>query len=258
MPDQRASTMANDWLCETLRFTAFPKDPVTITNAPAWWRTVARSDPKSETTRHSESTSAVIGEFSGNALRLMVQPRRVDWLLEPTGAGPDSSPRVGRVADVLPGFVEAVSRWLGIGLDWNRLALAGIIFKGIPDEGAAVPLLRRYVPLIRSDNLGVMTDFSIGLNLQRTSKSKPPLRINRLSKWTTTAWRRVSMPVPMATGLVPIEPVGPIIPGSLSVQAELDMNTDPDSGEIRAADALTLVAELHELFDEICLAGSVP
>jgi hypothetical protein len=245
------------WQAETLRVTTFPGTPLEPEKTAHWWTQTVGSEPAQRTYKPGQSALEVKGDWDGHNLLLKVVRNRVDWLLNPGPSDIESRPlpAVGSL-DVLSPFAKLVQTWLGTTAGpWQRLAFGAELFLPVRELEDSKKELRRFVPDVNVDAVGLISDFSIALNKIRESRSGiKDLLINRGMKWSVVIWKTMSVTVTAGVGNANLDQNL-----SRAVQLVLDINTSPEyTRRFDADQASRLILEFQELALEICDRGAIP
>lgn len=245
------------WHVNTLRVTAFP-----IPAAPAkdyrWWAALVGEPPESTINRPRESARRDEGPFNGGRLINDIRPIRIDWLLTPSPEQVVEAvdlPSVGFLPKILDSFVNLMVHWFELETcpSLVRLAFGAIVFHPIETKAAGYRQLAAYLPYVQLDS-ETASDFFYQINRPRPSQSGiPGLTVNRLSKWSIAAGKRVELllqPVPQARS---------IGDDSYACKLELDTNTHQTRRDELPHDSLRpLFLELVDLAKEIVSKGDIP
>ncbi len=239
------------WHAEQLRLTVF-----TPVNAPEllveWWEGAVGNPPEETTSNVKKGLSEASGPYAAGKLTLRFEPGRADWLLTPSIDAEEisisqSPPEIGELNPALEAFTDLALRWLARRdklPQVTRMAFGAVLTHQEDDRQSGYRRLPDYVPV--EVNPGA-SDFLFQINYPAPlSTGIVGLVINRLSKWSVAAVRRMAFRAVAGAGvpqsIVMAEPV-------YAFRLELDINTAPDfQGEL-AAD------QLCEVYRELVSAG---
>jgi hypothetical protein len=257
MPNQETTLSGDLGLLETesLRFTGFLSS-TEGTGPQNWWAELTGAEPETRNSRPSLGQFQEAGPLNSYGLVLSMNPGRVDWLLTPSqrvGAPPDPK-RAGPLAETLPFFVGLMTRWIGNGPEFTRIALGVVVHEPVPSREEAYRRLARYLPAVKVDPEG-SSELFYQVNRPRKSLVIDGLTVNRLSKWS------VSFSVPFSFSLLsPAQgQFGRVSEGETTCRIELDINTDPMfSGSPRDLSSPRLLEEFVKLAEEIVTVGEIP
>ncbi len=240
------------WHAEQLRLTVF-----TTVDVPErlmeWWQGTVGNPPEETTSNVKKGLSEASGPYAAGKLTLRFEPGRADWLLTPSVEAEEvpilqSPPKIGELYPALEAFTDLTLRWLARRDELpqvTRMAFGAVLTHQEDDRQSGYQRLPDYVPV--EVNPGA-SDFLFQINYPAPSSTGiVGLVINRLSKWSVAAFRRVAFRAVAGAGvpqsIVLAEPV-------YAFRLELDVNTAPDfQGEL-AAD------RLGDIYRELVSAGS--
>lgn len=210
-------------------------------------------EPDSRTEKPKEATVTEEGVFQDAKLALVTAPNRCDLVLQPgeiLSVGEPQLPVIGVANEVMSPFVELGKRLLNLETfpAITRVAFGSVLLLPVSDRVKGYEQLNPYLPFkLDATN---SSDFSYRINRPRDSRSGvASLRINRLCKWSTLAFRSGEF---MAAGPEVVTRENETV---YACRVELDINTDPGfSGDIPK----DILDELVDLAREICEKGDKP
>ena len=242
------------WQVQLLRLTAF-LNPETEINHSSWWLDAVGESPDTQVTEPKSGKRKEEGTFEGGKLVLTVQPGRTDWVLgvaEPEFEN-DEFPNIGFFPQRLEAFCELVSRWFAVETlpAIGRLAFGTILYLPVESREMGYRQLDAYLSSVQLDPIG-SSDLVYQINRPRDSNSRvPELRINRLSKWSTSSFTPMAVRID-ATSVDLGTP-------SFACCLQLDINTVQDfQGELDRAHVSEVWQELVDLGQEIIREGDIP
>jgi hypothetical protein len=218
-----------EWRAEQLRFTAFPILGATGRSTD-WWEQSTGVPPEETILNERKRSSVVSGSFGAAKLALRLEPERIEWLLVPQDIDAEAIPaelefpNVGPLIEALAVFSAVVVAWLALPdvPDLGRVAFGAVLRHDEPDRRSGYRRLPDYIPLnIEPD----ASDFLYQINHPIASRTGiEGMEINRLSKWSVSAFKLVGVTVPLASGAPqPIVTPAPVF----ALRLELDINTAP-------------------------------
>ncbi|NOT54676.1 MAG: hypothetical protein HOP18_08750 [Deltaproteobacteria bacterium] len=161
---------------------------------------------------------------------------------------------IGSLPESLNTFSQLMTRWLESGECpvTHRLAFGAMLWQPVDDEKTGYRQLAAYLPGLQLSLEGA-TDFLYRINRARNSRSEiAGLKINRLSKWSVSAWTIAELPLVPETRLR-------VRQKGTGCQLELDINTHPDfSGDLPQDQLGQIFRELVTLGQEIAKEGDIP
>jgi hypothetical protein len=248
----------SDWTALHLRFTAFVLPGAQLSAAADWWIRFAGADPEQITSNPRLGASQAVGKFGMGTLVVTTQPDRVDWFLGPSPIeaavvqGPTTQetkpPSIGGAVESLDAFSDLSKQWLvGDIPNVNRLALGGVFSHQEENKQEAYLRLQDYVPVEVDPN---SSDFLYQINLPTQSHSHiEGLAINRLSKWSVTMFKMISLRV---VG----EPFTNEIMTAIALRSEIDINTAQEyQGELPKERLADVMDELVQYGRELITNG---
>jgi hypothetical protein len=255
----RPQTELPEWMVESLRLTAFPRDPSGI-NAEGAWERVTGAKPTENMSRPNEGLLVEHGPFppAQNAnLTVRCQPFRTDWILSAPPLAEDEPlrlPIVGKAAFLIPAFREAMSAWLPTSPVLGRLAFGAVLLLEVKDHVAGYLALARFLPTVKIDPNA--RDISFQVNRRRRYKSgEQDIEINRLSKWSVV--RVTSVSVSLSSG-IDVQAAAAQSNPLFACRAELDINTAIESKPtFSSAELVPLFTHIANLAAEIIAKGDV-
>lgn len=240
-----------EWRVEQLRLSAFPVVGSDASPS-AWWEDAVGVAPEQTETNSKAGTASVSGAFGVGMLSLQREPARLDWRLTAADLPPDLEllslqpelPTAGSYEESRDGFVGVCERWLsGKDLpDITRLAFGAVLIHREPDRRAGYVRLPDYVPVTVDPD---SSDFLYQINQPRPSVVLENLPINRLSKWSVGAFKRLGLR--LTAGAAPQPVVSPT--ATFMLRLELDINTAAEHQRPLPS------AQLVDLFRELVRHG---
>jgi hypothetical protein len=238
-----------------LRLTAFYTD-LDILKNPTWWRDVVGSEPESRTVRPSANELQESGLIDDKSYLLSVRLNRVDWLVIPTLPTEENvlpERWIGSFADTVPSFSVLMERWLAIAPPGiSRLAVGIVADRSATSKIEAYEKLAELLPALKIDVTG-SSELLYQINRPKVSKVINGLTINRLAKWSSSAF----MPIQLVLN-AGVQQSTPLASSNAFVaRTEADINTGPEFSELAASSTVPLLAELFEYAWEILTVGDV-
>jgi hypothetical protein len=240
------------WQTESLRLTAFPSPSAQVDNQ-EWWTKLVGEPPESKNLQPRERTQTETGPYGAAKLALTVQPNRIDWnyAKEPTEGVVLSDRTLGSFPETADSFIEWMNRWFSFedAPSLVRLAFGAVLLQPQADLEGAYGLLGRYLPFLELK--GDVSDLVYQINRRRNSSLDiPGLKINRLSRWSASAFTTFTLSSLSSSPEVS-EP-------AYSCRLVLDINTAPDfTDEFEPGALPNLLKELVEAGNEIASNGDV-
>lgn len=229
-----------EWQVRSTRFTMFLHPEAKV--AANLWQELTGQEPENSVVQKTLGLRQESGPFGDGKLTATVHAMRVDLVHDPADISPAAT--LGRFPEAASATISLVKRWVESGAmpASERLALGVILRAPVPDLRTGYNELRKYVSAVpQADDA---TDFLYQVNRPRAAGSGVQgLRINRLAKWSVSAWQTVMV----AGGS---QMVGG--PREFACNLELDINTAPESaGEFT-------VQQVPRILDDLLLgAGEV-
>jgi hypothetical protein len=244
-----------DWSVEQLRLTAFPM-PGATTRVAAWWDSVT-GVPPDETTSKRNST-VISGPFGPGKLILGLEADRIDWLVLPPDIDLEvlepEFPNAGPFVETLGTFSGVAENWLGRDdlPDLGRLAFGAVLKHTEDDLRCGYVRIHDYVPIQVDPEAS--SDFLFQINLPIASRTGiAGLQINRLSKWSVSAFRSFAVKVPGLAGI----PQSTVQDPLYAFRLELDINTAPGIEGLPRQHLIDVYRELVQFGREIAADGLV-
>lgn len=239
------------WVANSLRMTAI-LSPVAQLPKHSLWEELFGQPPENITSQPRTGVKQEDGLFEGGRLRVIVQPARIDWLLNVDDYQLTNSPilSIGQFEDLLNLFVDKMTRWLEISPPLQRLAFGSISLLPMDGESSARQQLFAYLPF-NPQNFENAQEFLYQINRPRSSTSGiSNLQINRLSKWSSIRWKSVNI-LPNVSNYSEY-------PDSFACCIELDINTSPEYHEDLPKEKLPQIfRELVDLGKQIVKEGDI-
>lgn len=235
----------HEMYAESLRLTAFPTPSVQI--APTnWWSQLVGTPPEITTSKPSKGEVQESGPVGPNNLVLQVQPFRIDWILaarsEETESGGENW--LGPFSEVMQLFKPLMTKWLGNSPPIVRLAFGAVVFEPVEDRSAGYQRLAEYLHSVSLDPEG-SRDFLYQINRPRKSAVIDGLVINRLSRWSVSAF------IPLRVMFTP-QLIQPKMGESRDAcRIEVDINTAAEFGAELSAN------KLPSIFEELTSQGEL-
>ena len=158
---------------------------------------------------------------------------------------------IGKFEDILPEIFGPVEQWLNeIKPEVIRLAFGAALYDEVEDKVTGYKKLDNFLRYVEIDPEG-SSDFSYAINRPRELSIKETvLKINRMSKWTVSAFMHVSRPLPSSEGVSVVTQSTKTIANACKL--ELDINTSPSDEVINnLTDVLSnLVSQGIEILNE--------
>ena len=251
-----------EWRVLSLRLTIFVTEGPNFDPTQLWVEAVG-DEPEEEQNRPRSGEFTRVGQVGGMRLRLLLQPGRVDLLVDVNAENPLESAEpitlsatpwgparelIDRVANVLLGDVTVAA---------NRLAFGAILVQAVEDARSGYQALDILLDTVAIDPDG-SSDFAYQINRRRKSKVMPTLAINRLSKWGVIGQGTMRLRLSMA-------PEGHVSTSHMTtdiiehaVRLEIDINTVLEEPNVLPKDHLiSLFEELVNLGVEIAEQGDI-
>ena len=249
------------WQTELLRLTAFPISTAEVSRID-WWADLFGRSPDSSTVRPTKGERLEEGPFEQGALRLSIQPFRIDWYFL---KGEDHQEQQEGVKQemtfpTIGAFPEAADKFLKLMLSWlapsvcprlHRLAFGAILLQPVESHEAGYRRISDYLPDIKIDPSS--RDFSYQINRQRDSLSEiEGLKVNRLNKWAVLRGGKYQFG--LGGGKPFHQEVGPEL---FACRLELDISSSADFPELPAKSHGTLFQEFVKFGKEIASKGDI-
>ena len=232
-----------EWDVRSLRLSVFStEDPPT-----GLWSQVTETEPEAIDQRPRERTVTETGQALGNVLQVITQPKRVDWLFQPTvlptteglhllSSVPESMSTLRRSLDMILGRVSHV----------DRLAFGVSLIKQAGSQREGVQALAAY--LSHLPLTGDIRDFAYRVNRRRRLQADPRIEVNRVAGWSVEEIIRLGVAIPQ----------GRVDLGAPDVVRKLllDINTVP-TGARTSDKARPWFDELVDMAIEIAVEGDV-
>lgn len=249
MANQLPSNESIEWQAESLRLTAFPSPDARIGQS-NWWTELFKEQPEDKTEKPREGLVQEQGPFEGGKILLGIQPFRIDWLFTPA----DEERVIGPFSQALETFLAPMRRWLHLSPSLIRIAFGAVLVSPTDSRESGYRKISPLLPSVKIDSEG-SSDLLYQINRSRNSQTGlAGLRINRLSKWSVTAWGLSTIrfgPKGQPMDLIQSQQ-------SFGCRLELDMNTAQDFESALPHDALGRVfQELVDLGIEIAQKGDI-
>jgi hypothetical protein len=220
--------LVSDWRAEQTRLTVFPT-PEATTRSAEWWQRITEREPDETTTNPKKGSALVHGVIDPGRLILKMEAERIDWVLEPLEMDVDELAlareirTLGPAIEIIDSFSALVAKWLTLSdlPDISRIAFGSVLKHPELDRRAGYLRLPEYVP-VRVDPESSDFLYQINLPTAPSGTGIEGLRLNRLSKWSVSAWRPFSFR--FSGGAVQAQP----ITESVALHLELDINTTHD------------------------------
>ena len=227
---------APDWLTEHVRLTGFTKPPLSPSLARDWWHALTGAPPERVIEEPRTGNVEVLGVHADGPLHLSAERGRLDIRHPFAVAQVTPLP----FTDVLPTFVELMTRWLSLESSppFQRLAFGCSILSHSPQIADCRKELDRYLPSIDMKSTQPR-DFQYQVNHRCPAQAVAGLTVNRITKWSI---RELS-----AANHDPL----------FAVQLELDINTVADYKSNLDCPA-ELFRELTGYADHFALKGDRP
>lgn len=246
------SPSTSTWEAESLRLTAFPIEPVSISDVD-WWAQTVGEDPAIRAEKKREGELREAGPIDNGELRLEISlaRARIDWNYIPSGEGPLA--RLGKFQEVTELFKELMLHWLSIKNlpAINRLAFGAILLLPVDSKEEGYKRLFGYLPFeLDTENMG---DFFYQINRRKPSNVGPSgLQINRLRRWSLSESSMAQF------RFSPGQIVQSLGPPSYACRLLLDINTMHDlEGSLPPETLSNLFQELIALGKEISERGDI-
>lgn len=225
---------------------------------PEWWQAVTGTPPEESTTNARLGTALVSGSFADNKLMVKIEADRIDWLMIPQEPEPNANmasaqerPSLGPAPEGLKAFSNVAEVWLKRAdiPEVARMAFGAVLIHEEADKESGYRHLHEYLPIDLPEGA---SDFFFQINLPIPSQTQiPHLVINRLSQWSTTAFKLLRFRV---AGME----IAPQDTGHTlhTLRIVLDINTSPEfSGPIPKDKVLGVYRELVDLGTNVLTDG---
>ena len=255
---QKSVVSINDWQVADLRLTAFPELPVKAKEI-EWWQSTVGESPESRTFRPKSGELSEQGPFETGMLSLNIQQLRIDWHLtkaRPQEIAEDDLLTVGGFSDVLPSFHSLMQKWLENDCPkLRRIAFGSVLLLPVERRQEGYEQLSVYLPHIELDPEG-SSDFMYQINRPRNSNlGIPNLQINRLCKWSVSAFVNILMKLDQRTR----SSEQYYTPEVYACRLELDISTTADfKGLLPQNKLVSVYEELVTFGKEILEKGDIP
>lgn len=238
------------WLAENLRLTVFTTAKPDLTGLARPWKAIVDAEPDTVELKPKEHMLQESGSFRKGILTFTHVPHRIDWVVRPSEATPDTWYAVGTFAGETPPFVELMKKWLAVSPEINRLAFGAVLINPVRDHDEGYTKVSEYLPF--NVDLGAR-NFSYQVNRRRASRlGVPGLEINRLSKWACVEQRTEQLSIGDTTR------VNDDFPSRFAVRLEVDINTVPEYPEsLKPGNLADLLDECVALGEEIAEKGDI-
>lgn len=249
------------WLAESMRLTAFfrPGEPVTQDVLRDWWRAAVGSEPESTTSEQHGLKNRFNGPYMGGRLELSATPSRLDWSVsvpvEMPTEGPFEVPVLGLFDETKSQFLAFCQKWLAESPVLKRIALGMVLTEHAAGKPEAMQMLQERIarPCLE---LSAVSELTYRVNRKRSYSldSSTEIEINRLQTWSVVTYAGLIGTIALPPGgLQAVE-----VPGSITAQLQLDVNTVPGSSvELPTESLVPLVRHLAELGTEIAAKGDI-
>jgi len=249
----------NAWQVEHLRLSSFPV-PASQDSESDWWNDVTGREPETKVSEPRKGRWQHKGVLEDNkALKLTVEPGRIDWLLsmsEDQNDIPPDFPTIGPFPDLLDTFSRLMRRWFELQTCPSvvRMAFGAVLLLPAESKVAGYQQIAEYLPFVQLEPEET-SDFLYQINRPRASTSNiPELEINRLSKWNVATLRRFGLML----GPTVIRN-RPLSQEDHACRLQMDINTSQYfSGEIAREQLPEIFQELVDLGIEIVNRGDTP
>jgi hypothetical protein len=236
----------------------------TDVSAALTWKNVGGSEPEHRETQPRVGTVREVGPIwgGGAALEFRASPGRADWLISPAIPADIQTatyPNLGEIGEAVGKFRELVFAVAANAYDAPRYAVGLVALHLNPSKEASYNELSG---LLQNASLRLegASDFSYQINRPRVSRALNGLKINRLSRWSSSAFfgLQVQLSVPLG-GEVPGSVTGHARELVHATRVDIDINCPADRAEpIPSAARLPLLEELAQLALELPQTGDVP
>jgi hypothetical protein len=216
-----------------------------------WWKELIGTEPEQSIADLRRGEKRDSGFFQNNRLNLHVSRNKFAWVYQFSDQALKDFdiPVIGSFLEEVPSFrkliVESFKK-----VEYpilNRVAFGCVLLVKVNNEAESLRLLQRFIPNIKLDPHD-SSDFFYQINRRRISTVVPELKINRLSKWSTSTW-----------SLAEMSEGRNIQTATTFCQLELDVNTVPDyAGELDPDVISQVFSELIDYAIEISEKGDVP
>ena len=246
-----------EWQAEHLRLTVFQHGRVNPKPVD-WWQQVAGTEPAEATMNLKRGSALVQGAFGPGQLLLRIEPDRIDWLFSPSeelelGAA-TGFPVLGPAVELTDLFSNLAEKWFDRDdlPQIERMAFGAVFLHPEEDRHSGYHRLPEYVP-VRVDPETLDFLYQINLPVAWSSIEAEGLHLNRLSKWSVAAFRRITLD-PAGN---PAQPQP--FPDMFALRAELDINTSPSLSEpIPQSRLVKVYRELVQAGLDIATDGVTP
>ena len=195
--------------------------------------------------------SVARGEIGGVSVTLAASPGRTDLILSaPTPEG--GAPQVLPVLKDVDGTLTLASELFGklpLRGEVRKVALVLELSKRVTNQYEAAQLLQKDVPFITVEKNSI--DLLYQVNLQKSSKTRNDVNINRLCRWATAVKQLLQI------GFVPNSPSAEqnIVLSEPVYSVVLDLSTAPEDINIAARDLYSFISELANEAHQIIGGG---
>ena len=249
------------WQTELLRLTAFPTSVAEVSGID-WWADLFGRAPESSTVRTTKGERLEEGPFEQGALRLSIQPFRIDWyfLKGEYHQEQQEDVKLEMAFPTIGPFPEAADKFLKLMLSWlapsvcpplHRLAFGAILLQPVESHEAGYRRISNYLPDIKIDPSS--RDFHYQINRQRNSLSEiEGLKVNRLNKWSVLRGAMYQFGLGRVKSFQ--REVGP---EHFECRLELDISSSAEFPELPAKTLGILFQEFVKLGKEIASKGDI-
>lgn len=241
--------MESPWSVDHVRVTVFPTGG--NNEVVPLWKELIGTDPETKSERPQERLVQETGEYLTNQLTITSLPDRVDFRLSASqeNLAENETPFFSTFDDALRDFSPFIKKWLRSKPSLNRIALGAVVMSSVKGPAEGYRSLDKFLPDVKVPEWGKSSDFGYSINRRRNSKtsiSKIPIEINRLSRWSVMTRRGLGLAFAIDGKKSQIQQIDELKELSF-LRLELDINSTPTKNNKPIP-----VTKLSNIFDELC------